>query len=87
MRFRVENQELFYLGVVKKVRVWDYPKNENREFRWSAGALCFSGVGTHRICLLQGNPGYPTPFFESVSTLAVLAILSNRILLRLIAPL
>ena len=48
----IENQELFYLGVVKKVRVWDYPKNENREFRWSAGALCFSGVGTHRICLL-----------------------------------
>ena len=52
MRFRVKNQELFYLGVVKKVRVWDYPKNENRAFRWSAGALCFSGVGTHRICLL-----------------------------------
>lgn len=32
--------------------VWDYPKNENRAFRQSAGALCFSGVGPHRICLL-----------------------------------
>lgn len=32
--------------------VWDFPKNENRAFRRSAGTLCFSGVGTHRICLL-----------------------------------
>lgn len=27
-------------------------QNENRAFRQSAGALCFSGVGPHRICLL-----------------------------------
>ena len=28
------------------------PKYKNRAFRQSAGTLCFSGVGTHRICLL-----------------------------------
>ena len=33
------------------------------------------------LAILQGNPGQPTPFFASVSTLAVLAIRSNRILL------
>ena len=38
-------------------RVWDYPKNENRAFRLTAGTLCFSGVGTHRICL---------PFYKEV---------------------
>ena len=33
--------------------VWDYPQNiKNRAFRQSAGTPCFSGVGTHRICLL-----------------------------------
>ena len=44
------------------------------------------GYSPDLLAILQGNPGYPTPFFASVSTLAVLAILSNRILLRLIAP-
>lgn len=34
------------------LRAWDFPKNENRAFRLKAGTLCFSGVGTHRICLL-----------------------------------
>ena len=38
-------------------RVWDYPKSENRAFRLTAGTLCFSGVGTHRICL---------PFYKEV---------------------
>ena len=28
------------------------PKYKNRAFRQSAGTPCFSGVGTHRICLL-----------------------------------
>ena len=30
---------------------WDYPKNETRGFRRSAGTLWFFDVGTHRICL------------------------------------
>ena len=32
--------------------VWDNLQNENRAFRRLGGTLCFSGVGTHRICLL-----------------------------------
>ena len=34
------------------VRAWDDPKNENGAFRREVGTLCFSGVGTHWICLL-----------------------------------
>jgi len=46
--------------------VWDYPKNENRAFRRSAGAFCFSGVDTHRICLLlcKEIPANPRRFSQ-----------------------
>ena len=48
----------------------------------SRNALFFRcGYSPDLLATLQGNPGSPTPFFASVSTLAVLAILSNRILL------
>ena len=58
------------------IRVWDYPKNENRAFRRSAGALCFfrCGCSPDLLAALQVNPDRLTPFIASVSTLAVLAL-------------
>ena len=65
------------------IRAWDYLKNENRAFWQSAGTLCFfrCGYSPDLLAALQENPGQPTPFFASVATLAVLAVLANRILL------
>ena len=48
--------------------VWDYPQNiKNRAFRQSAGTLCFSGVGTHRICLLISQNRIPRRFLREMS--------------------
>ena len=63
-------------------RVWDYPKIQKQSVSAvSRNALFFRcGYSPDLLAILQENPGCPTPFFASVSTLAVLAILSNRIL-------
>ena len=61
---RINNNALFMISIINDIlsqklllfnvslRAWDYPKNENRAFRLTAETPCFSGVGTHRICLL-----------------------------------
>ena len=63
---RINNNAFFMISIINDIfilsqklllfnvslRAWDYPKNENRAFRLTAETPCFSGVGTHRICLL-----------------------------------
>ena len=56
--------------------VWDYPQNIKTERFGSQSERSVFPVWvlTGFLAALQENPGQPTPFFASVTTLAVLAL-------------